>query len=41
MNPKIPIENIAYAIPSVPNTGLLEFADIVVLIIPKAGMIRI
>jgi hypothetical protein len=41
MNPNIPIDIIAYTIPMYPNTALLEFADIVVLIIPKAGIIKI
>ncbi len=39
--PKIPIEHIAYTIPRYPNTLLFELADIVVLIIPKPGIINI
>jgi len=39
--PNIPIDIIAYTIPKYPNTFLLEPADIVVLTIPKAGIIKI
>jgi hypothetical protein len=41
MNPNIPIDIIAYTIPKYPNTPLFDPADIVVLIIPNAGTIRI
>ncbi|GAB3696447.1 hypothetical protein GCM10028814_35080 [Angustibacter aerolatus] len=41
MNPKIPIDIIAYTIPIYPNILLLELAAIVVLIIPKPGTIKI
>jgi len=39
-NPNTPIDIIAYTIPKYPNTLLLELADIVVLIIPKPGIIK-
>ena len=40
INPNIPIDIMAYTIPIYPNTDLLEFAEIVVLIIPKPGIIK-
>jgi hypothetical protein len=40
-NPKTPIDIIAYTIPRYPNTFLFELAEIVVLIIPNPGIIKI
>ena len=39
--PNTPIDIIAYTIPRYPNMVLLEWAEMVVLITPKPGMIRI
>ena len=41
MNPKIPIENIAYTMPMYPNTDLPENVEIIWLTIPNPGMIKI
>jgi len=41
MNPRIPIENIAYTIPRYPKIGFPEKADTTCDTIPKAGMMRI
>ena len=39
--PSTPIDIIAYTIPKYPNIVLLELAEIVVLITPNPGIIRI
>jgi hypothetical protein len=41
MNPRIPIETIAYTIPRYPNTGFPEYFDTIWLIIPNPGKIKI
>jgi len=39
MNPRIPIENMAYTIPKYPKIGLPENCATICETIPKAGMI--
>jgi hypothetical protein len=41
MNPRIPIETIAYTIPKYPNTGLRANVDTIWLTIPNPGKIKI
>ena len=41
INPKIPMETIAYTIPKYPNTGLPAYVETIWLTIPNPGKIKI